>query len=241
MIVMIISDSPEAERKRIVLCAESQAAYHSDEHWRFVESDSVDDLKCFLEENSKVDMVCLDITMDGSIEMAERVRSDFSSSYITLIADTNISPIKYIRPSIRAESLMVKPLSDAQIETVLEEAVISYMKRLELPDDRRVFVTENKGSKNLISYDRILFFESREKKVFLSTEKEEYGFYDTLDELEIKLDDIFIRCHRSYIVNRERISRVELSAGRIILDDGTEIPMSRSYKKAVKDYLFNGK
>ncbi|MBR2675262.1 MAG: LytTR family transcriptional regulator DNA-binding domain-containing protein [Mogibacterium sp.] len=206
-----------------------------------MESGTVAELKSSLKESDKIDMICLDLTMDGSLEIAEKLRSDYASSYITLIADDKISPVKYIRPSIRAESLMIKPLSSKQIDEVMKEAVVSYMKRLEAPEDRRVFVAESKGNRNLISYDRILFFESREKKVFLSTEMEEYGFYDTLDELEKKMDDTFMRCHRSYIVNKTKIKTVELSAGRVILDDGTEIPLSRSYKKEIKEYLNTGK
>lgn len=237
MILMIISDSPASERSRIRSCAESQAAYHTDEYWEFLESGSVSELSASLEKTDKVDMVCLDLTMEGSIEKAEQIRHDYGSAYITLIADGSISPVKYIRPSIQAESLMMKPLDSEQLNMVIGEAVRTYARRIEAPEDKRVFVAENKGGRDLIEYDKILFFESREKKVFLSTEREEYGFYDTLDDLEGKLDETFIRCHRSYIVNTARISKVEISASRVTLDDGTELPLSRSYKPAIKDYL----
>lgn len=237
MIVMIISDSPVSERSRIRSSAETQAAFHTEEYWKFIESGSVSELSASLEGTDKVDMICLDLTMEDALEKAEELRSEYASAYITLIADASISPVKYIRPSIQAESLMIKPLDSGQIDAVMGEAVQAYARRMEAPDEKKVFIAENKGGRDLIEYDKILFFESREKKVFLSTEREEYGFYDTLDELESKLGETFIRCHRSYIVNALRISKVEINAGRITLDDGTELPLSRSYKPAVKEYL----
>ena len=237
MIVMIVSDSPDSERRKILNCAESQAAYHTNEYWRFLESGSVSELSVSLEETDKVDMICLDLTMQGALDKAEEIRRNYKSAYITLIADGSISPVKYIRPSIQAESLMMKPLDKAQLDIVLGEAVQTYAKRLEAPLDKKVFIAENRGGRDLIEYEKILFFESREKKVFLSTACEEYGFYDTLDDLAVKLDDSFIRCHRSYIVNSAHISRVEISGSKVILDDGTELPLSRSYKPALKEYL----
>lgn len=237
MIIMVVSDSPEKERMKIVTSARSQAAYHSDEKWRFIESGSVPELVSSVRDAGKVDMICLDLTMDGALPMAEQLRGEYSEAYLTLIADAGISPVRYIRPSIHADSLMIKPLDDRQINDVMSEAVSAYIRRFSETDQNKVFIAENRGERNLIEYGRILFFEAREKKVFLSTEREEYGFYDTLDDLEGRLDDSFMRCHRSYIVNTQRIARVEISAGRIVLDDGTELPLSRSFKPTVREYL----
>jgi len=54
----------------------------------------------------------------------------------------------------------------------------------------------------------------------------------TLGELERRLDPRrFVRIHRSYLLNIERLARVELYAkdSRIaILSDGTKLPVSRS-------------
>jgi two-component system LytT family response regulator len=58
------------------------------------------------------------------------------------------------------------------------------------------------------------------------------GVLFTLDNLETLLDPArFIRIHRSYILNVERLTRLELYAKdsrMAILVDGTQIPVSRS-------------
>ena len=76
-----------------------------------------------------------------------------------------------------------------------------------------------------------------EKKVFLNTGDMEYPFYDTLDQLEERLTGRFLRCHRSYLVNRNKISKVYLSQNILTLEGGEEIPLSRSYKPAVKQFM----
>ena len=64
---------------------------------------------------------------------------------------------------------------------------------------------------------------------------ERASFYDTLDNLEQKLDSDFVRCHRSFIIAKSRIKKVMLSKNLILLDNGYEIPLSRSYKSAIKE------
>ena len=91
--------------------------------------------------------------------------------------------------------------------------------------------------KRLVPYSGIVYFESRNKKIFLGTDNEEYSFYGTLDNLEETLDDRFIRCHRSFIAAKKRISKIVLSKNIVVLDNGCEIPLSRSYKGKVKEAI----
>ena len=72
---------------------------------------------------------------------------------------------------------------------------------------------------------------------FLNTGMEEYGFNDTLDRLETELEEGFIRCHRSFLVNKTMIESVWLSQNRQMLEDDIEIPLSRSYKPLIKEFL----
>ncbi len=56
----------------------------------------------------------------------------------------------------------------------------------------------------------------------------------TLKEIETSLDpDIFIRVHKSYVVNLEFIKRFHTKDHIIVLKDGTEIPVSQRRKPNV--------
>lgn len=237
MISMLIADGYAKERRAISLEAHEQAARHTDEYWNWLECADEKALDKLLKEDPRLHLACLDITMRDAVNSAKEIRARSDETYMILVADMSIPPTVYMRPSIGAESLLLRPLDITQIREVLSEAVGTYAKRFLNADDRKVFVLENRGSRELIEYDRISYFESREKKLFCSTGDEEFAFYGTLDQLEEQLNDAFIRCHRSFLVNRSKIERVFLSRSCLELEGGIEIPLSRSCKPAIRDFL----
>lgn len=240
MIVMLISDESKKERQYIVRYSRDLAGRWTEESWKWIECGTFAELKECVAQKVRTDIVCVDITMDGVLELTKELRKLAPSAYFILIASMKMSPMLYLRPTIRAESLMLKPLSQEQIREVISEAIQAYARRFYQPDEKKVFVIENRGGRDLVDYENIYFFEAREKRVYLNTKTEEYGFYDTLDQLEEQLGPDFIRCHRSFLVNKAKIEKVYLSQNRLILQDDFEIPLSRSYKPGLKEYLSQG-
>lgn len=175
--------------------------------------------------------------MNGAVESAKKLRSRSAETYMILVADITVPPTVYMRPTIGAESLLLRPLDRFQIRDVLSEAVGTYARRYLQADVRKVFVLENRGCRELIEYDRISYFESREKKLFCNTGDTEYAFYGTLDQLAEQLDESFIRCHRSFLVNKKKIVRIFLSKNIVELEGDVELPLSRSCKPAIRDFM----
>lgn len=64
----------------------------------------------------------------------------------------------------------------------------------------------------------------------------EYGFYQTLEQMEKELPDNFKRCHRSYIVNMDKVDKVRFSEGIIELFSGDTVLLSKSLKKSIREY-----
>ena len=222
---MLISEIPDHERKNIVALARDRAAFYTDENWLWLECGSREELLRLDRENPGI----------GKCPESSG-RASSSDAYIILVATASISPLTYMRPSVSAESLMIKPLSRAQVEEVLDEAIHSYSDRF-LGTAESSFVLESQGSRELIDYSRIFYFESRDKKIYLNTSVSEYGFYDTLDQLENRLEQRFLRVHRSFLVNRSKIRKVRLSDNQMFLEDNVVIPVSRTYKKAIRTFL----
>ena len=99
------------------------------------------------------------------------------------------------------------------------------------------FAIEGKEGITRISYERIVCFESVAKRISVRLAREQYSYYDTLDHLQESLPPQFVRCHRSYIVNLNRATKLVLSDNTIHMDDGSQIPVSRSYKARVKELM----
>jgi DNA-binding LytR/AlgR family response regulator len=243
MIAMLIADHPDTERRQLLREAGWQAARSTDDDWKWIECGSSGELEKIAEKGDKLDLVCLDLTMQTTEQVlaaAGRIRQTCPTAHMILVANSRISPVRYMRPSISAQSLLLKPLDMESVKEVLAESVNAYIARFKSRDDEQYFVVETRGERELIPMDRIRFYETREKKVFLNTGDREYPFYDTLDQLEERLSEKFLRCHRSYLVNKARISKVYLSRNLLVLDEGEEIPLSRSYKPQVKQFMEEG-
>lgn len=94
---------------------------------------------------------------------------------------------------------------------------------------------------HVLPVERIDFFEARDDQVRIKAGNEEHLKAQTLGELEGLLDPArFVRIHRSYLLNLERLARLELYAKDshvAILADGTKLPVSRAGYVRLKELL----
>lgn len=224
------------EQKQITGVSKNLAALLTDEKWNIEEIDLDSKLQNFLAKKPMMDMMVYDFKDEG-MDMLLEARKEYYSSGLMIVADENTSPMKYMKPSIHADSLLLRPWKDSEMEEVFEEFFKEFLKRVdkEKEDKNQAYVIETKEGTVRVPFNRIDYFEAREKKIFVSTGNEEFGFYNTIDNLEDELPKPFVRCHRSYIVNSTKIKKVMYSLNTIYLEDGFEVPLSRSYKQALKD------
>ncbi|HEY6356999.1 MAG TPA: LytTR family DNA-binding domain-containing protein [Vicinamibacterales bacterium] len=94
---------------------------------------------------------------------------------------------------------------------------------------------------HVIAVDKIDYVEAQDDYVAFRTAGRTLLKEQTLGDLEAQLDPRrFVRIHRSYLLNLDRLARVELYAkdSRIaILTDGTRLPVSRSGHQRLQDLL----
>jgi two-component system, LytTR family, response regulator len=85
---------------------------------------------------------------------------------------------------------------------------------------------------HVLTVDRIDYIEAQDDYVCFKVEGKQYLKDQTLAAVEASLDpNRFVRIHRSYLINIDRIARVELYAkdSRVaILRDGRRLPVSRA-------------
>ena len=189
-----------------------------------------------METGETADICCVDVTPEGAIQAAEAVWQRLEKSWLLLLASLDTSPMTYLRPSIRASSLLLRPFTAEQARLVMAELLEDMARELR-KGGPAFFTYENKQGKNRIPYDEILYFESRERRIFLCTGSRQLPFYDTLERLAEALPRQFLRCHKGFIVNTDRIERVTFSENTVYLKGGFQIPVSRSYKAAVREVL----
>jgi len=119
------------------------------------------------------------------------------------------------------------------VEAVVNEAAMRNkpLGRVLIRDGARVHV---------IGVEKIDFIEAQDDYVQINAEGKGYLKHQRLAELEGQLDpDVFVRIHRSYIVNIARVSRIEQGKDThtAILADGARLPVSRSGYQKVRNLV----
>lgn len=233
MIHLVVYAAHKEEGRRLLSAIRARAAKESSQ-----------ELECELFQQAEKAAGCLKrggVTaigwdMSGAHDRAvfTEVRECCREAYLLVLAGPETSPLTFLTPAVAPSSLIIRPLSDAELERAAREMFVSIRRAYQARQDKGCFTIAMREEQRRIPYSDIYYFEARGRKLYARLRDEEIGFSGTLDGLEDKLPQTFQRCHRSFIVNKNQIERVLLAQGMLSLWDGLAVPVSRSYKKAIK-------
>ncbi len=85
-----------------------------------------------------------------------------------------------------------------------------------------------------IPYENILYIESLADYVRINTMNESIESKEKISHLASRLPEIFMRIHRSFIINREKIKSI--SYDEVVVSD-VSLTIGRSYRKEVREAL----
>ena len=91
-----------------------------------------------------------------------------------------------------------------------------------------------------VPVNEIFYIESLQKRTWFYVNGEQYKTTITLKELQTRLPSIYVRIHRSYIINIHFIRKIkrDLSSNfLVVLKNGTELPISQSYINNLRTIL----
>ena len=153
---------------------------------------------------------------------------------------------------VHAVDYLLKPVGRERFEAALERAKSRIGNKLPSPTDlaaaarppqhflERIVVKD--GTRvTLIPVDKLDYAEAQDDYVSLASEGKKHLKQQTIAGLEACLDPKqFVRVHRSYVVNFERVTRIEpygKDSKLAILRDGTRLPVSRAGYARLKALL----
>lgn len=93
-------------------------------------------------------------------------------------------------------------------------------------------VLQHSGSYHIVNAPALLYVESWGRILRTVTDQENIESYGKLSSLLFQLDKRFLQCHKSYLVNMERVKT--FLGDRFLMDNGAVIPISQSRRRAVK-------
>ncbi len=201
----------------------------------------------------KPDLVFLDIQMpklDG-FEVLELIGSGAAVVFVTAYDSYAIKAFE-----VHAVDYLLKPIGAERFEAALDRAKerlggklpqqtlpptelaaaarppSQYLDRIPVRDGTRVFI---------IPVSKLDYAEAQDDYVALASEGKKHLKQQTISSLETALDPSrFLRIHRSYIVNLERVARVEpysKDSHVAVLANGTQLPVSKAGYTRLRAFL----
>jgi two-component system LytT family response regulator len=189
----------------------------------------------------KPDLLFLDIQMpklDG-FEVLELVGNDMAVIFVTAYDQHALRAFE-----VHAVDYLLKPVVPERFEAALDRAK-ERLRTKTLPAPAELSATARKPGEyaervvvkdgtrvHIIPIAKLDYVEAQDDYISLASQGKKYLKQQTISSLEASLDPKnFLRIHRSYLVNVERVSKLEpytKDSHIVILTDGTRLPVSRT-------------
>ena len=186
------------------------------------------------------DVLFLDIQMpklDG-FEVLELIGTDMAVIFATAYDQHALRAFE-----VHAVDYLLKPFGAERFEQALTRARQRIAGKLPPPAELKAstrspgefaerIVVRDGTRVHIIPIAKLDYAEAQDDYVALASEGKKHLKQQTISSLEMSLDPArFLRIHRSYIVNLERVTKIEpygKDTHLSILSDGTRLPVSRS-------------
>lgn len=191
----------------------------------------------------KPDLALMDIMLKGDmtgIDAAEEIKRhiDIPVIFLTAYADEKtLAKAKITEP----HGYILKPFKEIDIHTSIEMAIHKHRKEKELKiendllrslaeykDSADYLFVKHKSRLVRLHVEELLFVEALKDYVVINTTSEKYTIHSTMKDIEQKLPGKnFIRVHRSFIVNIDKIEAIQQN--NVVIQGGVrEIPIGGS-------------
>jgi len=192
----------------------------------------------FMGQDKNPALFFLDIGLQAEIngiELARQIREQAAPNrkvfivFLTVHTEMALMTFQY---QVEALDFIAKDSPDnvkkkiaACIRTALKRQVgISRTKTVQISVDKKAL---------MLDMDEIIYIETTHvrHKLRLHTKNRAIEFNAELKQMEAQLDDRFIRPHKSYIINKDKIAAVDKREKVVTMITGSTCPISRNGKK----------
>ncbi len=191
----------------------------------------------YVTKNNITGIYFFDVDLNNSINgirLAETIREIDSVGFI--IFTTTHLEMSYLAFKYKVEAMdyVIKDDEDfkQRVNSCLLKAYNTYYKDKHT-EDCIIIKEDTRIIKIKLRY--ILFIETTgiAHKIRVHEENRQLEFYGNLKDLQEKLTPNFYRCHKSYIVNREKIAEIDKKNNKIIMINGEECYVSFRYMRGL--------
>ncbi len=184
-------------------------------------------------KNNPTHVLLLDIDLKSStsgLQIAEQIRTIDKNVYIIFV--TGHFEFSMLAYKCKTFDFLQKPLTKERFEeTILRlysDIFGNKSKYIHLDNDRTV-----------IKENSIRFIKKDGMKVIFHTDTRDYETYSSFNKISGMLPYNFVRCHKSYIVNMDKITDIDMSENSISFTNNDKCFIGPKYKNDFMEVLRN--
>ncbi len=171
----------------------------------------------------KIDLIWLDVEMPGltGFGLLERI------PWIPFVVLTSTkTEYAYDAFQYRVTDYLKKPITSNRFNLTVEKVLgLHSLTKPGSPNRRQEIYIKTDGRYTRLPFSTISYLENRGDYIKIITHSQVHIVYGTMKQIEEKLGDTFMRVHRSFIINLEKI--VDIEENTLVIGDKV-IPISRA-------------
>ena len=236
---------PDADTRALLAKALSAVSAGAESLFKICASTgSAGDLLRYLQAEDGIALVILGLShlpednLAQCFRLGNLVMQQNRDSYTLFVVHDPGDLTALLQNCMRPAGIVVPPLELQSLNGCLKRILDDYSRLSGAEEaDSQHLLLESGASTYRVPYSQLLFLEALDKKLNVCTQRQSITVRKSLGSIAGSLPAQFIRCHRSYIVNSDYIDRVSFSDMALTLTNGESIPVSRSCRDALREYL----
>lgn len=196
------------------------------------QSTNADSILSFVNSN-KTDVLILDINLKSNIsglQLAEKVRETNKNCYI--IFTTGHLEYAIVAYKLKTFDYLPKPITYER----LEDTVVRLFEDINGQPKKYIRI-DNKNT--LIDENEINYIERDGMKLIFHTDDKDYEAYTSLNKIQENLPNNFIRCHKSYVANINKLVNVEPVSNTLFFANKSTCDIGPKYKNSLMEVMKN--
>lgn len=196
------------------------------------QSTDADSILTFVNSN-KTDVLILDINLKSNItglQLAEKIRETNKDCYI--IFTTGHLEYAIVAYKLKTFDYLPKPITYER----LEDTIVRLFEDIN-GQPKKYIKIDNKNT--LIDENEINYIKRDGMKLIFNTDNKDYEAYTSLNKVQESLPNNFIRCHKSYVANVNKIVNVEPVSNMLFFANKSSCEIGPKYKKTLMEVMKN--
>ncbi len=185
--------------------------------------------------NKTANVFLLDIDLkvqESGFMLAQKIRENDRKAYIVFIT----AHLEFILRAFKIKpfDFLPKPATAEILEKCILDIYNDYMFINDTREEANFIEIKSGSNLYRIRAADIIYIEKVSYKTIIHMVSNEIYCYDTLESIENRLSgNNFVRCHKSFIVNRDYISNINTKEKKVVFESGQFCFIGGKYKKGL--------